>query len=251
MRLADEANRAATDADEVPRGTLRVTADQVFGEAFLTELVIEYALKWPEVRLDVVLTRRRVDLVEEGFDLAFRVGRIDDPMLSGMDLGAARIRYCASPRYVARHGAPATPEDLKAHQCLVVSDGAPVSWPFAGDKGLRLLPISGRLAFSSFDMVRAAALAGLGIAIFPEFACAEDIRQKRLVPVLGGHAVEVGSVWLVHAAQRLLPARVRAFAELARERLGREQPWLATSAARSAKGPARDRHPRPRRRGAR
>src|SRR5262249_53309451 len=85
-RIAEEANRAAADTQEVPRGTLRVTADPVFGEAFLTDLVLDYAQAWPEVRLEVVLTRRRVDLVEEGFDVAFRVGQVDDPALSGFAL---------------------------------------------------------------------------------------------------------------------------------------------------------------------
>jgi DNA-binding transcriptional LysR family regulator len=226
VRLAEEANRAVSDASETPSGTLRVTADPVFGEAFLTKVVIEYARKWPEVRVEVMLTRRRVDLIEEAFDLAFRIGQVDDPALAGQSLGRARVRYCASPRYVARHGAPVRPEDLVSHECLIVApDGAPVRWPFPGDKGLRLLQVSGRLVLSSFTMARAAALAGLGIAIFPEFACADDLRKKRLVSVIGGCLVDVGSVWLVHPARRFLPARVRAFVNLARDRLSRSPPW--------------------------
>jgi DNA-binding transcriptional LysR family regulator len=228
VRQAEEANRAVSDASETPSGTLRVTADPVFGEAFLTTLVIEYARRWPQVRVEVILTRRRVDLIEEGFDLAFRIGQLEEPNLSGQSLGRARVRYCASPRYVARHGAPRSPDDLGAHECLIVaSDGAPVRWPFPGDKGLRLLPVSGRLVFSSFTMAREAALAGLGIAIFPEFACSDDLRQKRLVSVIGGSLVDVGGVWLVHPARRFLPARVRAFVDLARDRLSRNPPWPA------------------------
>lgn len=235
VRLADDANRALSDASDVPSGTLRVTADPVFGEAFLGPLVIEYALKWPQVRVDVVLTRRRIDLVEEGFDLAFRIGQVDDPLLSGRNLGPARIRYCASPRYIAERGAPRAPEDLSHHECLIVSsDGTPGRWPFPGPNGPRLLPVSGRLTFSSLAMVRQAALAGLGIALFPEFACADDLRRKRLVPVLEGCAVNVGSVWLVHLARRFLPARVRAFADLVRDRFA-HPPWLVEEAAPAAK----------------
>jgi DNA-binding transcriptional LysR family regulator len=218
VRLAGEANRAASDTDEAPRGTLRLTADPVFGEAFLGDLVVAFAKRWPDVRVDVVLTRRKVDLVEEGFDLAFRVGDVDDPALSAFRLGPARVRYCASRGYVARRGAPATPEALVDHECLVVSDGAPVRWPFRGASGPALVPVSGRLTFTSFPMARAAALAGLGIAIFPEFACAEDLRRRKLVTVLDGWVVDVGAVWLVHVARRFLAARVRAFADLARAR---------------------------------
>jgi DNA-binding transcriptional LysR family regulator len=245
VRVADEANRAVVDRNETPRGTLRLTADPVFGEAFLTELVIEYANRWPEVRLDVVLTRRRVDLVEEGFDLAFRIGGIDDPALSASNLGPARVRYCASPGYLARHGTPTTPEELTRHECvLVATERAATRWPFASEQGsVRLVPVSGRLVLSSFAMARAAALAGLGIAIFPEFACAEDIRRKRLVPILDGCVAEVGAVWLVHAARRFLPARVRAFADLARERFAREPPWLVGARSAAPRGARRATQP--------
>src|SRR5262245_45771263 len=196
VRLAAEANRSLSDVNEVPHGTLRVTADPVFGEAFLTDLVVGYAAAWPEVRVDVVLTRRRVDLLEEGFDVAFRVGALDDPSLSGQALGPARIRYCASPAYLARRGAPRTPADLSTHDCLVVSDGGPVRWPFRGKRAPSALPVTGRLTLTSFAMARAAAIGGLGIALFPEFACAEEVRYGRLVPVLDDWVVEVGSVWL-------------------------------------------------------
>jgi DNA-binding transcriptional LysR family regulator len=219
-RLAAEANRAVTETQEVPAGTLRITADPVFGEAFLPGLVFEYARRWPQVRFDVVLTRRKVDLIEEGFDAAFRIGAVDSPELAGFSLGPARVRYCASPSYVKRMGAPARPEALAKHECVcVVTEGVPPRWPFRGPKGLQLVPVSGRLALSSFTMARAAVLEGFGIGIFPELTCEEDLRRKRLVTVLDAWTVEVGGIWLLHAAGRLLPARVRTFLTLARERL--------------------------------
>ncbi len=233
-RMAEEANRAVADTEQIPRGTLRLTADAVFGEAFLSDLVLEFARRWPEVGIEVVLTRRRVELVEEGFDVAFRVGHLDDASLSGFRLGPARVRYCASPAYVARRGAPANPGELERHDCILVSsDAAPVRWPFQGPGGATTVPVSGRLRFSSHAMARAAALAGLGIAIFPEFACAEDIRRKRLTGVLDDSTIDVGAVWVVHAARRILPARVRAFVELTRERFAGAPPWLAPRAERA------------------
>jgi len=225
-RLADDANRAVTDAHPEPRGLLRVTADPVFGEAFLTALLVEYARRWPEVSLEVSLTRRRVDLVEEGFDVAFRVGAVDDPALEATALGPARVRYCASPGYLARRGRPARPGDLARHDCiLVAAGGAPVRWPFRGAKGLDLVPVAGRLRFSSFAMAHAAALAGLGVALFPEFACARDLGRKRLRSVLDDFCVDVGAVWLAHPARRLRSPRVQAFVELARARLA-ARPWV-------------------------
>lgn len=117
-------------------------------------------------------------------------------------------------------------------------------WPFRGPKGDMLVPVSGRLRFNSFAMAHAAALNGLGIAIFPEFACAADVQQGRLVPVLEEQAVEVGAVCLVHPTQRYLTARVRTFIELALERLGHEPPWLVAQPPEAASSPAGKRRPR-------
>ena len=237
VRLAEEANRAVTDAQQVPRGTLRVTADPVFGEAFVTALVIEHARRWPEVQVEVVLTSRRVDLVEEGFDVAFRVGQVGSTELSAVALGPARVRYCASPAYVKAHGAPEVPGDLRDHQCLHVSpEGSPGRWPFRGKQGPALVPVGGRLRFNSFAMAYQAALAGLGIAICPELTCAEDLHQGRLRALLQEFTVDVGSVYLVHPTHRYLTARVRTFVELARARLARA-PWTAPGRARRATAP--------------
>jgi DNA-binding transcriptional LysR family regulator len=247
LRLADEANRLVVDANDVPRGVLRVTADPVFGEAFLGGVLVEYARAWPDVRVEIVLTRRRVDLVEERFDVAFRVGEVGVTSLAGFRLGPARVRYCASRSYVAKHGAPRTPEQLEAHACIVVGDDASVRWPFRGPGGMRLVPVSGALVSTSFAIAHAAALAGLGIAIFPEFACDEDIRRGRLVPVLDEWVVDVGSLWLLHAAGRPPPARVRAFAELARARLTRSRiarGACALTSAHSVPDPTHRRRPR-------
>jgi DNA-binding transcriptional LysR family regulator len=231
-RLADDANRSVLDQEQAPRGKLRVTADPVFGEAFLGPVIVEYARRWPEVSVEVLLTRRRVALIEEGFDVAFRVGHVDDPALSATRLGPARIAYCASPAYVARRGKPKTPDQLAEHECIVVAnEGNPTRWPFRGSKGPRLVPVTGRLCCNSFALAHAAARAGLGIALFPEFACTEDLRQKQLVLVLTDWQVDVGSVWLAHPAAQFLTARLRMFVNLALERLGRQPPWLAGAAA--------------------
>ncbi|HWB80196.1 MAG TPA: LysR substrate-binding domain-containing protein [Nannocystaceae bacterium] len=146
VRIAEDANRAASDAQTRPVGNLRITADPVFGEAFLGALVIEYARRHPELRVEVALTRRRVDRLEEGFDVAFRVGQVDEPALAGFALGPARVRYCASAEYVRRRGAPSSPDHLAAHDCIAIaSTGTPVRWPFRARKGMTLVPIAPRV----------------------------------------------------------------------------------------------------------
>jgi DNA-binding transcriptional LysR family regulator len=225
VRLAEEAARSVDAAKESPQGLLRVTADPVFGEAFLGPVLLEYARRWPAVRLDVVLTRRRVDLVEELFDVAFRVGAVDDARLVARTLGPATIRYCASPAYLKRRGAPSSPDDLASHDCIVVaSDPQPMRWPFKDGK---LVTVGGRIRTTSFAMAHQAARAGMGIAILPEFACLGDVRAGKLVTVLDEHVAAAGDVWLVYP--RTLSARVRRFVELVLERF-REQPWLKAGA---------------------
>ena len=217
VRRADEATRAVTDTQEQPQGRLRVTADPVFGEAFVSELVIAYARQYPDVELEVVLTRRHVDLIEEGFDVAFRVGHEDRAGLQSTPLMPARVQYCASPNYLRQFGVPAEPDELSAHSCiLVLSEGTSIRWPFRSRNGsTTTVNVTGRLRFTNFTMAHEAALAGLGIAIFPEFKCALDIAANRLVSVLSEWCVDVGTVSIVYPTQRFLAPRVRRFIEMA------------------------------------
>jgi DNA-binding transcriptional LysR family regulator len=220
-RLAEEANRAALDELDTPHSTLRITADHTFGEAFLPELANDYLQRYPEVRLDVVLTSRVVDLVEEGFDVAFRVGRLPDSTLVARRLGPARLIACAAPSYLERRGAPRTPDDLAEHDCIDLAPGeGPSRWPFAGPDGVMTIAVNGRIRVSSLPMARGSAVAGIGIACIPAFACADDLRTGRLVQVLGAFALDVGGVYLVYPHHRHLAARVRRFVDLAASRFG-------------------------------
>lgn len=226
VRIADDANRAAGDESVDARGTLRITADPLFGEAFLPAILNQLATRWPSVKLEVLLTQRRVDLIEEGFDIAFRIGHVDDAMLKGRSLGPARIRFCASPSYLRKRSRPKTPRDLADHDCIVVrADLGPTAWPFRSERGgVQSVAIDGRYRCNSHLLAYDAALAGVGIGVFPEFACAKDIQRRRLTPVLDDWRIDVGQVWLVHPVQRFANVAVQKFVELAVERLG-SSPW--------------------------
>jgi DNA-binding transcriptional LysR family regulator len=224
-RLAEEANRAVADVAQIVQGTLRLTADPTFGEAFVPDLVAEFTAAHPQVRVDIVLTTRFVDLVEEGFDLAFRVGRMTDSSLVGTRLGAARLRYCAAPEYLRRRGTPESIDELSEHDCIEnVPQPGPSRWPLLVDGKIVAVPVRGRIRVNALPLALRAARAGLGIANLPAFACADDVAAGRLVPVLDAHAPDVGGVWIVYPAHRFLAPRVRRFVDLGVERF-RGRDW--------------------------
>ncbi len=221
-RLADEANRAAASQLDVVSGTLRVTADHSFGDTFLPPLVTTYLRTHPDVDVDVTLTSRKVDLLEEGFDVAFRVGPPPDvTYLAATRLGPARLCTVATPAYLDERGRPTSPADLAGHDCIALVPGeGPAIWPLVVDGRLRMFPVSPRLRVNGLAMARNAALAGLGLAHLPQFAVTEALGDGRLERVLETVSPEVGGVNVVYPHSRLLAPKVSEFVALAVETFG-------------------------------
>ena len=217
LRLAEDAAREVQSSRTTPSGTLRISTTQVVAEQLLRGLICEYMRQYPQVKLDIQLSERHVDLVEERFDAAIRVGWMPDAALAAVRLAPARIRYVASPAYLAARGTPTHPDELLRHACLAHPLGpGEVRWPFLIDDAVELRPVRPVLSVNSAEIVRAAALAGLGLALIAEPACAADLARGSLVSVLDARVPDVGGVWLLTPSRRRLPARVRAFVELAR-----------------------------------
>ena len=171
--LADleEAEVAVTAASIVPRGTLRLTCSATFGARHLAPAIAAFAARHAQVRFDVELSERSVDLVEEGFDLAVRVGETGSQNLVGRRIGATRLVCCAAPSYLARHGEPRTPEDLARHACLTY-EYAPTRnvWSFRDRNGAVLqIRIEGPIHANNGRFNEALAAEGLGIAREPDF----------------------------------------------------------------------------------
>ena len=213
VRLADEANRATASHLDAVTGTLRVSADNTFGEAFLPDVVTEYVRTHEDVEVEVLLTSRKVDLLEEGFDVAFRIGPAPDvTYLAATRLGPARLWSVASPAYLDTNGTPSDLEELADHVCLAaVPSLARTGWPLRVDGALRLVPVHARVRVNGLAMVRHAALAGAGIAHLPEFAVIDDVERGALVRVLEPFAPEVGGIHVVYPHTSLLAPKVTEF----------------------------------------
>lgn len=210
-----EAERAVSTARAAPSGRLRITAPDFFAvEPAFAEVVAEYMRRCPGVELELDFTNRRADLVGEEFDLAIRAGRLADSTLVTRRLGRPQqVRLYASPAYLRARGAPRRVEDLAHHDCLVLT-GAPRSWPLRRRGRVAEVPVRVRVAASGFELLRALALAGHGIARLPEYMGTEAVRAGALRTVLDRAAPPAQPLHVVYPSARHLSVKLRRLLEL-------------------------------------
>jgi DNA-binding transcriptional LysR family regulator len=222
-----EAEAVASTATIQPRGRLRINAPLSLGIRHLAPLWPDFAARYPDIELDISLVDRVVDLVEEGYDLAIRISRAGSPALVSRKLATTRHVICASPDYVARHGVPASPDDLRDHVCIAYTYSE-----YAGE--WRLLDGSGKehsvtvpqvMQTNNGDTACAAALAGLGIIRQPTFLVGEDLRQGRLVPLLTGFRMSEIDILAVYPSRRHLSAKVRVMVDFLADSFRGTPPW--------------------------
>jgi DNA-binding transcriptional LysR family regulator len=215
--LADleEAESAAAASAAEAKGTIRLTCSTHFGVRHLAPAIAAFLAGHPRVKFDVSLSERIVDLVEEGYDLAVRIGQPGGQNLVARRLWQTRIVACASPGYLARHGTPRSPEDLAGHACLTYEYLAlRNTWRFRDERGReRAVRVAGPLHANNGGLLAAAAVQGLGIAFEPDFIVAPDLEAGRLRPVLEAFEAPVSDVYAVYPSRRHLSAKVRAFVE--------------------------------------
>lgn len=227
----EEAERSVVSQHAAPRGVLKLAAPMSFGVKHLADAIARFMDQYPEVEIDMDLSDRFVDLVEEGYDMAVRIGRLKDSSLVARKLCPARIIVCASPGYLERQGVPQTPADLAQHHCLLYTGSAnPEQWPFRaapGSEEVRMARVGGRLRANNGDALREAALAGQGITLLPSFIVGDDLAHGRLVPVLMEHTVSQSAVFAVYPASRHLSPKVRVFVDFLSSRFGPVPYWDA------------------------
>lgn len=215
--LADlaEAETLAGSAAATARGTLRLTCSHALGVQRLAPAIARFVARHPELRFDVSVAERTIDLVEEGFDLAVRVGAVGSEALVARRLGEMRLVMAASPAYLKARGEPKTVADL-AHCVLLTYAHAPTPgvWRLTDARGRpHRVHATGALHANSGDLLAAAAVAGLGIVREPDFIVAPYLADGRLVPVLSGFGGERSDIWAVYPSRRHLSAKVRLFVD--------------------------------------
>ncbi|WP_025516839.1 LysR family transcriptional regulator [Bordetella trematum] len=215
-----------------PSGQLRIAAPVSFGILQLSPAINAYLQRYPQVTVDLDLNDRTVDLVEEGFDVAVRIGPLNDSSLVARPLAPQALHVCASPDYLDRHGMPAHPEALRQHRCLhyrYASGG--VDWPFEKNGQTTLVRITPAMRANNGDVLRTAALAGQGIILQPEFLVGDDLRAARLVAVLPEYRRPPITMMAVYPQRRLLSPKVRTFVDHLEMHFGQRRAQTVESAS--------------------
>lgn len=223
----DEAEETVTATTMVPRGTLRLTSSITFGVRHLAPAIAEFAAKQPQLGFDIELSDRAVDIVDEGLDLAVRIGGIGSQALIARRIATTRMVLCAAPSYVERRGRPTVPEDLAQHECLTYEYLAAGNlWRFRDRQGAEYgVRIGGRLHANNGRVLTALAVDGAGVLLEPDFIVAPEIRAGRLVRLLPDHTPPSSDIYAAYPSRRHLSAKVRAFVDFLTARFAGRPPW--------------------------
>ncbi len=228
VRAVDEAGLAVTEQRAGPSGPLRVTVPASMARRHIAPAVADFVARYPTVNIAMSVTDRTVDIVGEGFDVAVRTGRLDDSSLIARKLGQCRRLVGAAPAYLTRAGRPRDPKALAEHACLSFRrhPGGNI-WRFRSREGRTEVRVSGPFVADDGEALVAAASAGLGLILVPEWLVGDEIAAGRLVEVLTDHAAEPAEtpIYAVYAPGPHVPPNVRAFVGFLAERFGRDYAW--------------------------
>ena len=222
----EDADAAAAAQRVEPQGTLKVALPASFGHKHIAPLIPPFAVRYPKIRLALSLSDRTVNMIEEGYDLAIRIGELEDSSLAARKLAPNRRVVCASPDYLKRHPAPRTPAELRLHNCLTTND-LHMTWEFKGPDGKRgSVRVAGNYACDNWEVLREWAMAGLGVALKSTWDVRRQLEDGSLVSLLPGY--EFGTdvaIYAIYPHRRYLPAKTRVFIDYLAESFGPEPYW--------------------------
>lgn len=222
----DEAILEAGQATAVPRGKIRVTSALSFGLRHLSHAISEFLDRYPTVNIELDLSDRLIDIGEEGFDLAIRIGALDQSSLIARKLATTRLVVCASPHYLKQRGVPKTPQQLRKHNCLTYSyNPQPKNWAFKRVGVEETVQVDGCVQVNNGDLLQQLALDGHGLVLLPTFLVGADLEAGRLVHLLGEYDAGELGIYAVYTNRKFMPAKVRTFLDFLLERFGDNAYW--------------------------
>ena len=213
----EQAERSMTNMQLVPQGRLRLTAPVTYGEKSIAPLVNDFVLRYPELDVEMKLTNQQLDLVAEGYDLAVRLGKLDDSSLMARRLASRTLYVCASPAYLAVHGTPHSLSELEHHNCLQGNLGY---WRFQDAGHPRNVRIRGNVRCDSGRALLDAALKGVGIVQLPDYYVGPALEAGTLIPLLTHYQEDDDGIWAVYPHNRHLSPKVRMLLDYFADSLG-------------------------------
>lgn len=230
----DDAREFTKELNSRPQGLLRVTMPAGFGRHHILPHLPAFLSVYPDIRMDLVLDDRVVDLIEAGLDVAIRIGVLGDSSLVAKRLAPLERALVASPDYLARQSEVCEPDDLARLECLIPASQPGAGWycrPANGSTGeIRVVPVSGRVRINDTDALLRAAIGGMGVALLPRWAAVEAVRQGQLVELLPAwnwdlSAGEPPSIWGVYPPKKVVSPKVRAFLDFVAQQIADEEGW--------------------------
>lgn len=219
----ESAERSLSNRQSSPQGKIKISAPVTYGEYHILPLINQFLIRYPQVEIQVQLTNQRINLIEEGYDLAIRLGQLDDSSLIAQRIASRQHFVCASPEYVERHGKPQSIAELKHHNCLL---GSADFWSFRDTHGSsrsttsnKNVRVTGSLRCNSGLGLVDAALNGIGIVQLPEYYLTKYIAQDQLVVLLNDYQREQEGIWALYPQNKFLPSKVRLLIDFLKENL--------------------------------
>lgn len=224
--LADleDAESSLAELGSRPTGTLKLSAPIDFGVLCLAPAIARYLNLYPDVRIDISYQDKRISLVEEGFDLAIRIGNLTDSTLVAQRIMPQRMLCCASPSYLKAHGTPTNPAELRGHSCLTYTySSSNNEWHFKKDNQTSAVRVSGRLNSNNGRATVAAAIEGVGIIFKPEFMVKDALESGKLIQILPDYEIPSSTVYAVYPHRQYLPAKMSSFIDFMKEYFADQQ----------------------------
>ncbi len=225
QRLQDareEALRAVGDLSSEPKGLLRMTCAVAYGERFIVPLVTDFMVQHPQLRVDIELTNRTLDLLHDGLDLAIRLGRLQDSRLVAARLAPRQMYLCAAPDYLQRYGRPHSLSELSQHNCLI---GSSDLWSFQASGRDASVRVQGNWRCNSGQAVLEAALRGIGLCQLPDYYVLAHLRSGALVSLLDNQQPPDTAVWAIYPQQRHLSPKVRQLVDFLKQGLAQRSEY--------------------------